>query len=108
MAWGLLLPQSCGMSDMTNPTIAKPRSREYGAAEVCKKVGISSRQLEYWVLIGVVSPRAEQHGTKSFRRYTEHEVWILTAVKNLTDEGFLVSRAVERIRRMFPDRFKGG
>jgi DNA-binding transcriptional MerR regulator len=70
----------------------------YGANEVCKRVGLSARQLEYWVLIGVVNPVSEQHGSKSFRRFTEQDVRVLKQVKAMTDEGFLVSRAAQKIR----------
>lgn len=71
----------------------------YGPNEVCRRVGLSARQLEYWVLIGVVTPATERHGTKQFRRFTEHDVRILKRVKAMTDEGFLVSRAAEKIRQ---------
>ncbi len=70
----------------------------YGANEVCKRVGLSPRQLEYWVLIGVVQPMSERHGTKIFRRFSEQDVRVLKRVKAMTDEGFLVSRAAEKIR----------
>jgi DNA-binding transcriptional MerR regulator len=70
----------------------------YGANEVCKRVGLSPRQLEYWVLIGVVRPMSERHGTKIFRRFSEQDVRVLKRVKAMTDEGFLVSRAAEKIR----------
>ena len=71
----------------------------YGPNEVCRRVGLSARQLEYWVLIGVVTPVTEQHGTKQFRRFTEQDVRVLKRVKAMTDEGFLVSRAAEKIRQ---------
>ena len=71
----------------------------YGPNEVCRRVGLSARQLEYWVLIGVVTPVTERHGAKQFRRFTEHDVRILKRVKAMTDEGFLVSRAAEKIRQ---------
>jgi DNA-binding transcriptional MerR regulator len=71
----------------------------YGPNEVCRRVGLSPRQLEYWVLIGVVTPLTERHGTKLFRRFSDHEVRVLRRVKALTDEGFLVSRAAEKVRQ---------
>jgi DNA-binding transcriptional MerR regulator len=71
----------------------------YGPNEVCRRVGLSARQLEYWVLIGVVAPVTERHGTKQFRRFTEQDVRVLKRVKAMTDEGFLVSRAAEKIRQ---------
>jgi DNA-binding transcriptional MerR regulator len=75
------------------------RTLLYGPNEVCRRVGLSPRQLEYWVLIGVVTPVIERHGTKLFRRFTDHEVRLLKRVKALTDEGFLVSRAADKVRQ---------
>lgn len=71
----------------------------YGSNEVCKRIGLSPRQLEYWVLIGVVNPISERHGTKRFRRFTDQDLRVLQRVKDMTDEGFLVSRAAEKIRQ---------
>ncbi len=68
-------------------------------SEVCSRVGISTRQLEYWVLIGVVEPVTERHGAKIHRKFSEDDLWVLRKVKKLTDEGFLVSRAAEKVKR---------
>jgi DNA-binding transcriptional MerR regulator len=70
----------------------------YGTKEVCDMVGVSARQLEYWVLIGVVFPIMEPHGSKVFKKFTEEDVRILKEVKSLTDEGVLVSRAAQKVR----------
>lgn len=70
----------------------------YGTKEVCEQVGLSARQLEYWVLIGVVHPVMEPHGAKVFKKFTECDVRILKAVKSLTDEGVLVSRAAQKVK----------
>ena len=70
----------------------------YGTKEVCDRVGVSARQLEYWVLIGVVQPIMEPHGSKVFKKFTEEDVRILKEVKTLTDEGVLVSRAAQKVR----------
>jgi DNA-binding transcriptional MerR regulator len=80
----------------------------YGSSEVCKIIGISHRQLEYWILIGVVTPMTDQRGAKNFKRFTEDDLWILKQVKELTDEGYLVSRAIEKLKRNFPERFIRG
>lgn len=77
----------------------------YGTTEVCRNVGISLRQLEYWILIGIVAPDLEQHGLKYFKRFSNQDVDILRRVKALTDEGFLVSRALEKVRRDHPMLF---
>ena len=70
----------------------------YGTKEVCGLVGLSARQLEYWVLIGVVHPILEPHGSKLFKKFTDQDMGILKAVKTLTDEGFLVSRAAQKVK----------
>ena len=70
----------------------------YGTKEVCGLVGVSARQLEYWVLIGVVHPILEPHGLKIFKKFTDQDVRILKEVKTLTDEGFLVSRAAQKVK----------
>lgn len=78
----------------------------YGTAEVCRQVGITLRQLEYWILIGIVAPGLEQHGLKSFKRFTEQDIEVLKQVKLLTDEGFLVSRALEKVKKDHPALFQ--
>ena len=70
-----------------------------GTSEVCARIGISTRQLEYWVLIGVIEPMTERHGAKIHRKFSEDDLWMLRKVKKLTDEGFLVSRAAEKVKR---------
>ena len=74
-------------------------SHPYGAKEVCQAVGISHRQLDYWVLIGVVTPYLERHGAKLFRRFSRRDVAVLQRIKQLIDEGVVVSRAAERVHR---------
>jgi len=83
----------------------KPRAMDeshphpYGAKEICRLVGISHRQLDYWVLIGVVRPYLERHGAKLFRRFSQQDAQLLQRIKQLIDEGVVVSRAAERVRR---------
>ncbi|HEY5648765.1 MAG TPA: MerR family transcriptional regulator [Nitrospiria bacterium] len=72
--------------------------KTFGPKEVCHRVGISSRQLNYWKLIGVVKPRRELHGTKVFHRYTEKDLEMIMAVKKLTEAGYMVSKAAEQIK----------
>jgi DNA-binding transcriptional MerR regulator len=84
--------------DTKNLATPQP-SHLYGAKDVCKAVGISHRQLDYWVLIGVVSPNLERHGAKLFRRFSRHDVTVLLRIKQLIDEGVVVSRAAERVHR---------
>ena len=71
----------------------------FGTKEICGLVGISARQLEYWVLIGVVTPKLERHGAKVFKKFSQKDVELLQRVKDLTDEGVLVSRAADKVRQ---------
>jgi DNA-binding transcriptional MerR regulator len=72
----------------------------YGTKEICELIGISARQLEYWVLIGVVIPRLERHGAKVFKKFSRKDADILRRVKDLTSEGVLVSRAADKVRHL--------
>jgi len=59
---------------------------------------ISARQLGYWKLIGIIRPGQELHGSRMFYRYTERDLDLLKAVQKLTAQGYLVSRAADRIK----------
>ncbi|MBI3609297.1 MAG: MerR family transcriptional regulator [Nitrospirae bacterium] len=72
--------------------------KTYGPKEICKLANISARQLGYWKLIGVVRPRQELHGSKIFHRYTEWDLDLLKAVQKLTEEGYRVSKAADKIK----------
>ena len=74
-------------------------NHQFGTKEICDLVGISARQLEYWVLIGVVSPKLERHGAKVFKKFSLSDLELLQRVKGLTDEGVLVSRAADKARQ---------
>ena len=73
--------------------------KTYGPKTVCRSVGISQRQLGYWTLIGVIKPTKQTHGSKIFNRYTDEDVETLKKVKNLTEEGFFVSKAAEKVHK---------
>lgn len=67
-----------------------------GATEAATRVGITLRQLYYWERLGVVEPRRETFGDRKFRRYTERDIQVLRQVKQLVDEGYVLSRAAEK------------
>lgn len=69
-----------------------------GPKEICGLLDLSYRQLDYWVLIGVVRPILEPHGKKIFKKFTEEDVLFLKEVKLLTDEGFPISKAAEKVK----------
>ncbi len=76
------------------------KTKQYPPKEVCKLLALSYRQLEYWVLIGVVKPRLEAHGKKNYQKFSQEDLHFLKEVKALTDEGYLVSRAAEKVRKL--------
>lgn len=73
--------------------------KTYGPKAVCRSVGISQRQLGYWTLIGVIKPTKQAHGSKTFNRYTDQDLETLRRVKELTEEGFFVSKAAEKVQK---------
>ncbi|MFQ5587316.1 MAG: MerR family transcriptional regulator [Nitrospiria bacterium] len=75
-------------------------TKQYPPKEICKLLALSYRQLEYWVLIGVVKPTLEPHGKKQYQKFSQDDLCFLREVKTLTDEGYLVSRAAEKVRRL--------
>jgi DNA-binding transcriptional MerR regulator len=72
--------------------------KTYSPKEICRQAKISARQLGYWKLIGIVRPGQELHGTRIFYRYTDRDLELLQAVQKLTEQGYLVSKAAERIK----------
>lgn len=74
--------------------------KQLGPKEICGLLNLSHRQLDYWVLIGVVRPILEPHGKKVFKRFTDEDFYFLREVKALTDEGFLVSKAAQKVREI--------
>lgn len=72
--------------------------KAYSPKEICKLAKISARQLGYWKLIGIVRPAQELHGTRLFYRYSENDLDLLIAVQKLTEQGYLVSKAADKIK----------
>jgi DNA-binding transcriptional MerR regulator len=72
--------------------------KTYSPKEVCNLAKISARQLGYWKLIGIVRPGQELHGTRLFYRYSESDLDLLIAVQKMTEQGYLVSKAADKIK----------
>jgi DNA-binding transcriptional MerR regulator len=70
-------------------------SREEGfrAPEVCKLVGISYRQLDYWARTNLLTPSLQDAaGSGTQRRYSFTDVVQLRVVKNLLDAGMSLKK----------------
>src|SRR5580704_6588107 len=62
--------------------------------QVCKIVGITYRQLDYWARTGLLRPSlADAKGSGSQRRYSYEDVVELKVVKQLLDAGVNLQKA---------------
>lgn len=66
--------------------------------QVCKLVGITYRQLDYWARTGLLRPSiADARGSGSQRRYSYHDVLDLKVIKRLLDAGISLQRARQAV-----------
>jgi DNA-binding transcriptional MerR regulator len=74
----------------------------FGGPQVCKIVGITYRQLDYWARTGLVRPSlADAHGSGTQRRYSYRDLVRLKVIKSLLDAGVKLQtarKAIEYIR----------
>lgn len=67
--------------------------RGYRAPQVCKIVGITYRQLDYWARTGLLQPSLQQaHGSGSQRLYSFGDIVQLRVVKRLLDAGMSLKK----------------
>ena len=66
----------------------------YGSIAAAKEVGVSLRQLYYWVdVLHVVRPQVRQHGTRRFRRFVAADLMTLKEMKRLIEWGYTLQAA---------------
>lgn len=65
----------------------------YRGPEVCRLVGISYRQLDYWARTGLVVPSVPARGSGTQRGYSEHDVAVLVLVAGLLRAGMSLQAA---------------
>ena len=71
----------------------------YGSIAAAKEIGISLRQLYYWVdILRIVQPRTQQCGIRKFRRFTATELEVLKGVKESVAQGYTLQAAVRKIK----------
>jgi hypothetical protein len=74
----------------------------YRVPEVCKAVGISYRQLDYWARTGLVTPSIREAGGSGTQRlYSFQDMLVLRVIKKLLDAGVglqQIRKAVEYLR----------
>jgi DNA-binding transcriptional MerR regulator len=74
----------------------------YGGPQVCKIVGISYRQLDYWARTDLLRPSlADAAGSGTQRRYSYRDLVALKVIKSLLDGGLSLQtarKAIEYLR----------
>jgi DNA-binding transcriptional MerR regulator len=72
--------------------------------QVCKIVGISYRQLDYWARTDLVRPSlADAHGSGTQRRYSYRDLVRLKVIKSLIDAGVKLQTARKAIEYLRED-----
>jgi DNA-binding transcriptional MerR regulator len=70
--------------------------RGFRVPEVCRIVGISYRQLDYWARTGLVTPSIrDAHGSGTQREYSFQDLVTLKVIKQLLDTGV----ALQKVRK---------
>jgi len=70
----------------------------YRGPQVCKIVGISYRQLDYWARTDLLRPSiADAQGSGSQRRYSYRDLVVLKVIKSLLDAGISLRTARQAI-----------
>ena len=77
-------------------------SEGYRVPDVCRLVGISYRQLDYWARTGLVSPSVREAGGSGTQRlYSFRDLVLLRTIKSLLDTGLSlqqIRKAVDFLR----------
>src|ERR1700704_3192817 len=81
----------------------------YRGPQVCKIVGITYRQLDYWARTELVRPSlADARGSGTQRRYSYRDLVRLKVIKNLLDAGMKLQtarKAIEYLREDLGDNW---
>lgn len=84
------------------PGFGTPGEAGYRGPQVCKIVGISYRQLDYWARTDLLRPSiADAQGSGSQRRYSYRDLVVLKVIKSLLDAGISLRtarKAIEYLR----------
>jgi DNA-binding transcriptional MerR regulator len=74
----------------------------YRVPDVCKVVGISYRQLDYWARTGLLTPSVKDAGGSGTQRlYSFQDLVLLRTIRNLLDAGVSlqsIRKAIEYLR----------
>ena len=91
------------MGQMSFDVVEDPARFGFRGPTVCKIVGITYRQLDYWARTGLVMPSVQEaRGSGTQRLYSFDDLVELRVIKRLLDTGVSLQRvreAVEELRR---------
>ena len=82
----------------------------YRVPEVCRTIGITYRQLDYWARTGLVTPSIREAGGSGTQRlYSFKDLVQLRVIKKLIDAGVTLQRVKSRYGELLdlPLRFNG-
>lgn len=83
----------------------QPEQLGYRAPQVCRLIGISYRQLDYWARTGLLRPSVQEaSGSGSQRRYSFDDLVQLRVIKSLLDAGMSLKKirsAIDILRDEF-------
>src|SRR5438034_11038595 len=86
----------------TNGPVQNGPEDGYRGPQVCKIVGITYRQLDYWARTDLIRPSiADARGSGTQRRYSYRDLVELKVIKSLLDAGVSLQsarRAIEYLR----------
>jgi DNA-binding transcriptional MerR regulator len=95
------------MATSPAPSNAGPEQLGFRGPQVCKLVGITYRQLDYWARTDLLRPSlADAAGSGTQRLYSYHDVLSLKVIKKFLDAGLALPaarRAVECLRQAGDD-----
>lgn len=102
MEGGSFHPAELHTCNQAEDGMTQDRTTGYRAPQVCKLVGITYRQLDYWARTKLIVPSLQQAaGSGSHRRYSFTDVVQLKVIKRLLDAGMSLKKirsAVEILR----------
>lgn len=59
----------------------------YSSSDVCEITGVTYRNLDYWVRLGILGPMTEGYGSGVPRVWMQRDVECIAVVKTLRDAG---------------------
>ena len=72
--------------------------RTYSIGDTAKITATSVKQLRYWEGKYIPVPDRIVCGERSYRRYSERDIWIILELKSYLDQGFSLSAAAEKVQ----------